>query len=164
MAPLFRRSPAPPPSDSDNEPLVKPRPTRKKKPPSDSDHDPTAASSKQPQAIPARPRRPIRRGKQNEQGVLYNRASSDSDNRPLVRPRPAPAPASRRRITGKQENERSKSYREVRGSGQQAPLVNYGTGVRQMRMGGGKTIRPMAPILEFNEAADDPYVMRQQVR
>ena len=47
--------------------------------------------------------------------------------------------------------------------GKQAPLVNYGAGVRQMRKGGGKTIRAMAPILEFNETADDPYLMRQQV-
>ena len=46
----------------------------------------------------------------------------------------------------------------------QAPLVNYGAGVRQMRKGEGKTIRAMAPILEFNEAADDPYLMRQQVK
>ena len=161
VGPLFRRSPAAPPSDSDNEPLVKPRPKkkkppsdsdneplvkprpmRKKKPPPDSDHDPTAASSHQPQPIPARPRRPIRRGKQNEQGVLYTRGSSDSDNRPLAK---APRGG-------------------MQGSGQQAPLVNYAPGVRQMRKGGGKTIRPMAPILEFNEAADDPYVMRQQVR
>ena len=47
--------------------------------------------------------------------------------------------------------------------GKQAPLVNYGAGVRHMRKGGGKTIKAMAPILEFNETADDPYVMRQQV-
>jgi hypothetical protein len=47
--------------------------------------------------------------------------------------------------------------------GKQAPLVNYGAGVRQTRKGGGKTIRAMAPILEFNETADDPYLMRQQV-
>jgi hypothetical protein len=40
----------------------------------------------------------------------------------------------------------------------QAPLVNYGAGVRQMKKGGGKTIRSMAPILEFNETADDPYL------
>ena len=148
VEPLFRRSPAQPAPDSDNEPLVKPRPTRKKKPPPDSDHDPTAASSNQPQAIPARPRRPRINGKQNEQGVLYNRGSSDSDNRPLVKARPAPVPDPRRRIRGKQENDRSKLYREVQGSGQQAPLVNYGTGVRQMRKGGGKTIRAMAPILD----------------
>ena len=42
--------------------------------------------------------------------------------------------------------------------------MNYGAGVRQMRKGGGKTIRAMAPIPEFNETADDPYLMRQQVK
>ena len=42
-------------------------------------------------------------------------------------------------------------------------LVNYAPGVRQSKRGGAKTIRAMAPILEFNETADDPYVMRQQV-
>ena len=47
--------------------------------------------------------------------------------------------------------------------GKRAPLVNYGAGVRQMREGGGKTIKAMAPILEFTETADDPYPMRQQV-
>jgi hypothetical protein len=41
-------------------------------------------------------------------------------------------------------------------------LVNYAPGVRQSKRGGGKTIQAMAPILEFNEAADDPYLMRQQ--
>ena len=29
--------------------------------------------------------------------------------------------------------------------------------------GGAKTIKGMDPVLEFNEAADDPYLMRQQV-
>jgi hypothetical protein len=29
--------------------------------------------------------------------------------------------------------------------------------------GGAKTIQGLAPVLEFNETADDPYVMRQQV-
>jgi hypothetical protein len=59
----------------------------------------------------------------------------------------------------------SSSSGEGRGQqalGKRAPLVNYGAGVRQMRKGGGKTIRAMAPILEFNETADDPYLMRQQ--
>ena len=42
-------------------------------------------------------------------------------------------------------------------------LVNYAPGVRQSKRGGGKTIQAMAPILEFNETADDPYLMRQQV-
>ena len=53
-----------------------------------------------------------------------------------------------------------------RGRGVQmtAPLVNYGSGVRRTRRGGARTIQGMAPILEFNEAADDPYVMRQKVQ
>ena len=52
------------------------------------------------------------------------------------------------------------------GSGVQmtAPLVNYGSGVRQTRRGGARTIQGMAPILEFSEAADDPYVMRPKVQ
>jgi hypothetical protein len=29
--------------------------------------------------------------------------------------------------------------------------------------GGAKTIKGLDPVLEFNEAADDPYLMRQQV-
>ena len=43
-------------------------------------------------------------------------------------------------------------------------LVNYGSGVRRTRRGGARTIQGMAPILEFNEAADDPYVMRPKVQ
>ena len=42
-------------------------------------------------------------------------------------------------------------------------LVSYAPGVRQSRRGGAKTIQGLAPVLEFNETADDPYVMRQQV-
>ena len=45
-----------------------------------------------------------------------------------------------------------------------APLVNYGSGMRQSRRGGARTIQGMAPVLEFNEAADDPYVMRPKVQ
>ena len=48
--------------------------------------------------------------------------------------------------------------------GQEAPLVNYAPGVRPSKRGGAKIIQGLAPVLEFNEAADDPYVMRQQVR
>ena len=44
------------------------------------------------------------------------------------------------------------------------PLVNYGSGLRKTRRGGATTIKPMAPVLEFNEAADDPYVMRPKVQ
>ena len=53
--------------------------------------------------------------------------------------------------------------RRGRGMSMTTPLVNYGSGLRQTRRGGARTIQGMAPILEFNEAADDPYVMRQQV-
>jgi hypothetical protein len=42
-------------------------------------------------------------------------------------------------------------------------LVSYAPGVRQSKRGRGKTIQGLAPVLEFNEAADDPYLMRQQV-
>ena len=42
-------------------------------------------------------------------------------------------------------------------------LVSYAPGVKQSKRGGAKTIQGLAPVLEFNEAADDPYVMRQQV-
>ena len=48
--------------------------------------------------------------------------------------------------------------------GMKAPLVNHGPGVRQTRRGGARTTQGMAPILEFNEAADDPYVMRPKVQ
>ena len=173
VEPLFRRSPAQPPSDSD--------------------HDPTAASSNQPQALPARPRRPKLKGKQNEQGVIYDRYSSDSHNRPLVGPRPKriPVPHSsdsdnkplaqtnprrnpvdihrstpgRVRISGKKDIHAHLTRRSGSGMPAMTPaLVNYAPGVRQSKCGGGKTITTMAPILEFNEAADDPYVMRQLVR
>ena len=43
-------------------------------------------------------------------------------------------------------------------------LVSYGPGLRQSRRGGAQTIQGMAPVLEFNEAADDPYVMRPKVQ
>ena len=54
--------------------------------------------------------------------------------------------------------------KQGRGVQMTAPLVNYGSGVRQTRRGGARTIQGMAPILEFNEAADDPYVMRPKVQ
>ena len=130
-------------------------------PASDSDHDPTAASSSQPLPITDPRRRIGIRGKKSDQAAA---------NEGIAVPPTAPA-AVPRRLPAKQQNARSAQYREVpgfQGGGQQAlktqaPLVNYGAGVRQMRRGGGKTIKAMAPILEFNEAADDPYVMRQQV-
>ena len=57
-----------------------------------------------------------------------------------------------------------KKIKQGRGVQMTAPLVNYGSGVRQTRRGGARTIQGMAPILEFNEAADDPYVMRPKVQ
>ena len=57
-----------------------------------------------------------------------------------------------------------KKVKQGRGVQMIAPLVNYGSGVRQTRRGGARTIQGMAPILEFNEAADDPYVMRPKVQ
>ena len=41
-------------------------------------------------------------------------------------------------------------------------LVSYAPGVKQSKRGGARTIQGLAPVLEFNEAADDPYLMRQQ--
>jgi hypothetical protein len=38
-------------------------------------------------------------------------------------------------------------------------LVNYGSGLRQTKKGGRITIKTMAPVMEHNEMADDPYVM-----
>ena len=57
-----------------------------------------------------------------------------------------------------------KRRKKGRGMSMRTPLVNYGSGVRQTRRGGARTVQGMAPILEFNEAADDPYVMRQKVQ
>ena len=45
-----------------------------------------------------------------------------------------------------------------------APLVNYGSGLRQTRRGGATTIKAMAPIMEYNDIGDDPYVMRPKVQ
>ena len=106
----------------------------------DSDHDPTARSSNQQLALPDRP------------------ASSSKSQRL------ADVQADRRRklIEDATPSSSSGEGRGQQALGKRAPLVNYGAGVRQMRKGGGKTIRAMAPILEFNETADDPYLMRQQ--
>ena len=54
--------------------------------------------------------------------------------------------------------------KQGRGVQMTAPLVNYGSGMRQKRHGGARTIQGVAPILEFSEAADDPYVMRPKVQ
>ena len=66
------------------------------------------------------------------------------------------------------DTEQSESAGPSTGPRQQAlrtptKLVTYGPGVRQSKHGAGKTIQGLASVLEFNEAADDPYVMRQQV-
>jgi hypothetical protein len=37
--------------------------------------------------------------------------------------------------------------------------VNYGSGLRQTKRGGRVTIKSMPSIMEYNEMADDPYVM-----
>lgn len=46
----------------------------------------------------------------------------------------------------------------------QSDLVNYGDGLRQAKKGGRATIKGMEPILEHNEMADDPYVIRQPIQ
>ena len=51
------------------------------------------------------------------------------------------------------------------GEGRKAtPLVNYGSGLRKTRRGGATTIKAMAPIMEYNDIGDDPYVMRPKVQ
>ena len=109
---------------------------------SDIDHDPTARSSNQPLALPDHP-------------------ASSSQSKVLTK-----IQVQRRRRLHRDDTQHASSGE---GNGQQAlnkqaPLVNYGTGVQQIRRGGGNTIKAMAPSLEFKETADDPYVMRQQVR
>ena len=42
-------------------------------------------------------------------------------------------------------------------------LVNYGQGIRQSKKGGRMLVKGMAPIMEFNDVGDDPYVMRNPV-
>jgi hypothetical protein len=46
---------------------------------------------------------------------------------------------------------------------QQSVLVNYGQGIRQSKKGGRMLVKGMAPIMEFNDVGDDPYVMRNPV-
>ena len=98
------------------------------------------------------------------------------DDTPQASTEDEPASSSKSKVLAKiQVQRRRRLHRDDtphassgEGNGQQtlkkqAPLVSYGAGVRQTGRGGGKTIKSMAPILEFNETADDPYVMRQQV-
>ena len=150
-------------------------PQRRGRHSSESDHDPTAASSNQGRAVHVAPS-----SDSDNKPLVRRPPSSDSDNKPLVKSWPkkkqpaAPAsnePRARPRrlaLTGKQ-TERGTLYDGFRippspdSDNKPLALVNYASGVRQSKRGGGKTIRAMAPILEFNEAADDPYLMRQQV-
>ena len=46
---------------------------------------------------------------------------------------------------------------------QTKPQLVVSRAVKARTKGGAKTIKGLAPVLEFNEAADDPYLMRQQV-
>ena len=132
--------------DSDDEPLVKPRSKKMPAPPSsDSDNEPLVKQRAAP--------------------------SSDSDNKPLAQTNPKRNPVDTHRNTpgrvkiSKKTDIQTHLARQS-GSGMPAmtpALVNYAPGIRQSKRGGGNTIRAMAPILEFNETADDPYLMRQQV-
>jgi hypothetical protein len=45
---------------------------------------------------------------------------------------------------------------------QTKPQLVVSRAVKARTKGGAKTIKGLAPVLEFNEAADDPYLMRQQ--
>ena len=145
-------------------PIVEPLLRRTPQPPSDSDRDPTAASSRQLLPI-TDPRRRI--------GIIGKKSEQAAANKGITVTPAAPAAVPMRRLPVKRQDAAyTAKYGKghgFQGGGQQAlktqaPLVNYGAGVRQMRRGGGKTIQGLAPVLEFNETADDPYVMRQQVR
>ena len=46
---------------------------------------------------------------------------------------------------------------------QTKPQLVVSRAVKARTKGGAKTIKGLDPVLEFNEAADDPYLMRQQV-
>ena len=135
-----------PARDSDDEPLVKPRSKKMPAPPSsDSDNEPLVKQRAAP--------------------------SSDSDNKPLAQTNPKRNPVDthrntpgRVRISGKKDIQTHLARQSGSGMPAMTPaLVNYAPGIRQSKRGGGNTIRAMAPILEFNETADDPYLMRQQV-
>jgi hypothetical protein len=130
-------------------PLLRPAQTQ-----SDSDHDPAAASSNEPPAsapasssAPASASAPVRR-----------RLPKKSDPPDIHRSTPG-----RTKIKGKKNIQTHLNQRAGSGMPAMTPaLVNYAAGVKQSKRGGGKTIQGLAPILEFNEAADDPYLMRQQ--
>ena len=46
---------------------------------------------------------------------------------------------------------------------QTKPQLVVSRAAKARTKGGAKTIKGLDPVLEFNEAADDPYLMRQQV-
>ena len=46
---------------------------------------------------------------------------------------------------------------------QTKPQLVVSRATKARTKGGAKTIKGLDPVLEFNEAADDPYLMRQQV-
>ena len=101
-----------PARDSDDEPLVRTQPKKKKKKPqSDSDHDPAAASSNEPRALPAPPRK-------RRLGVIGKQSEQAAANEGIT-VTPAWAPVPPKRMKNKQQSDRSKLYREVQGSGQQ---------------------------------------------
>jgi hypothetical protein len=156
----------------------------------DSDHDPTARSSNQQLALPDRPasssksqkladvqadrRRKLKEDQQASSSKSQKLEDVQAERRRKLKEDQQASSSKSQRLADVQADRRRKliedatpssSSGEGRGQqalGKRAPLVNYGAGVRQMRKGGGKTIRAMAPILEFNETADDPYLMRQQ--
>jgi hypothetical protein len=100
-------------------------------------------------------------------------ALSDAD-RPLALTDAPPRATVRRRVRGKTNAARNyldqnpaptrTRLREKTNVGAGAPLVNYHPGVRQSKRGGRATISGLAPVLEFNEMADDPYVMRPPIQ
>jgi hypothetical protein len=131
----------------------------------DSDHDPTARSSNQQLALPDRPASSSKSQRLADvQADRRRKLKEDQQASSSKSQRLADVQADRRRklIEDATPSSSSGEGRGQQALGKRAPLVNYGAGVRQMRKGGGKTIRAMAPILEFNETADDPYLMRQQ--
>ena len=100
---------------------------------------------------------------------VQRRRRLHKDDTPQASTEDEPASSSKSKVLAKiQVQRRRRLHRDDtphassgEGNGQQtlkkqAPLVSYGAGVRQTGRGGGKTIKSMAPILEFNETADDP--------
>jgi hypothetical protein len=131
-------------------PLLRQMPAQ---PQSDSDHDPAAASSNEPPALPASASAPA-----PASAPVRRRLPKKSDPPDIHRSTPG-----RTKISKKKDIQTHLNRRAGSGMPAMTPaLVNYAAGVKQSKRGGGKTIQGLAPILEFNEAADDPYLMRQQ--